>query len=133
MDLAVRFPCVETHHRPAIGSEAADHLDERALQRAVAAAAKAAAIEKLVGVHTLRHSFAMHLLESGYDIRTVQEILGHADVKTTMIYTTSSAAAPSPSEVRPTTSGKLIHYTTNDVERPKERTPPRHNNRHLSG
>ena len=63
------------------------HVNESSLQKAVHAAARLAGIDKSVGCHTFRHSFATHLLESGYDIRTVQELLGHKDVKTTMIYT----------------------------------------------
>jgi integron integrase len=63
------------------------HLDPSSLQRAVREAARAAGLHKPVTCHTFRHSFATHLLEAGYDIRTVQELLGHADVKTTMIYT----------------------------------------------
>jgi integron integrase len=63
------------------------HLHESAIQKAIRAAARQARIAKPVGPHTLRHCFATHLLEAGYDIRTVQELLGHRDVKTTMIYT----------------------------------------------
>jgi len=63
------------------------HLHENGLQKSVKQAAKAAGIEKKVSCHTFRHSFVTHLLERGYDIRTVQELLGHANVSTTMIYT----------------------------------------------
>ena len=63
------------------------HLHESTVQRAVAMATRQAGVPKRVGCHTFRHSFATHLLEDGYDIRTVQELLGHANVSTTMIYT----------------------------------------------
>ena len=81
------FPASRLSIEPLTGGTRRHHLHETALQRAVKAAALRIGIAKPVGCHTLRHCFATHLLESGSDIRTVQEHLGHSDVQTTMIYT----------------------------------------------
>lgn len=81
------FPAARICRDPQWGPPSRFHLHESAVQRAIADAAKRAQLTKRVGPHTLRHSFATHLLEDGYDIRTLQELLGHADVSTTMIYT----------------------------------------------
>lgn len=81
------FPATRRYTDPGTGERRRHHLHESAVQRSVTEAVRRAGIAKRASCHSFRHSFATHLLEDGYDIRTVQELLGHRSVKTTMIYT----------------------------------------------
>lgn len=81
------FPAATRYQDPSDKIWRRYHIHESTVQKAVKAAARNSGLPKRIGCHTFRHSFATHLLEEGYDIRTVQELLGHKDVKTTMIYT----------------------------------------------
>lgn len=81
------FPQIRRWRNPQTGEQGRHHIDESLVQKAVTQAVRQCGLTKPASCHTFRHSFATHLLAAGYDIRTVQELLGHKDVKTTMIYT----------------------------------------------
>ncbi len=103
------FPATRGYRDPVSGHWVRHHIHPTVIQRAVRAAATRAGVEKRVTCHAFRHSFATHLLEAGYDIRTMQELLGHRDASTTMLYThvlnRGGRGVRSPADVDPSRSG----------------------------